>query len=122
MQDNVSLFLGAFPKIYCLSLPSSAERRGYMERFIEQYELSNLEFIDAATPESDDVKTLYKESKVHTFPTCFRCGNLECGDSSCNNTLIPVQVATFASYIRVLKAFLASSEEYALFIEDCVFS
>lgn len=118
MQDNISLFLGAFPKIYCLSLPSSAERRGYMERFIAQYDLSNLEFIDAATPESDDVKTLYKESKVHTFPSCFRCGNLECGDSSCNNTLIPVQVATFASYIRMLKTFLASSEEYALFIED----
>lgn len=118
MQDNVSLFLGAFPKIYCLSLPSSAERRDYMERFIAQYELSNLEFINAATPESEDVKKLYEESKVHTFPSCFRCRNLECGDSSCNNTLIPVQVATFASYIRVLRAFLANGEEYALFVED----
>ena len=95
MQDNVSLFLGAFPKIYCLSLVSSTERRDYMERFIAQYQLNNLKFIDAATPESDDVKKLYENSKVHTFPSCFRCGKLECGDSTCNNTLIPVQVATF---------------------------
>lgn len=118
MQDNVSLFLGAFPKIYCLSLTSSTERRVYMERFIAQHQLNNLKFIDAATPESDDVTKLYEDSKVHTFPSCFRCGNLECGDSTCNNTLIPVQVATFASYIRVLRAFLASGEQYALFIED----
>lgn len=118
MQDNVSLFLSAFPKIYCLSLASSLERRSYMHRFIEQHKLSNIKFINAATPESEDVKTLYDESKVHTFPNCFRCGNLECGDSTCNNTLIPVQVATFASYIRVLNAFLASGEDYALFIED----
>lgn len=118
MQSSISRFLRAIPKIYCLSLESSVERRAYINSFINQYDLDNVEVVDACTPEHEEVRSLYSESRVHTFPNCFRCGKLECGNYDCNNTLIPPQVATFASYIKVFRAFLAGADEYALFVED----
>ena len=118
LKTNISRFLNVFPGIYCLSLTSSAERREYMQSFAKIHALTNMQFIDAATPACSDVKALYADNLVHRFPNCFRCGNLTCGDSSCNNTLIPVQVATFASYLRVFRKFLESGKRYALFIED----
>ena len=118
LKTSVSRFLNTFPTIYCVSMEASVERREHMRVFAEKHLLANIEIVDAATPNSDDVKALYLENKVHTFPHCFRCNKLECGDNNCNNTLIPVQVATFASYIRVLNKFLQSHLQYALFIED----
>jgi GR25 family glycosyltransferase involved in LPS biosynthesis len=99
-------------------MASSVERRAHMREFTEMHSLANLQIVDAATPSCDDVKALYAESRVHTFPDCFRCKKLECGDDNCNNTLIPVQVATFASYLRLFTTFLRSNSSFALFVED----
>lgn len=67
MQNDVSLFLGTFPKTYCLSLAPSTDRRIYMECFVAKNKLKNLNFIDAATPEIYDKKA-YEDSKVYMYP------------------------------------------------------
>ncbi len=116
--QSIKSFLSRFPHIYCLSLPKCEDRRSYIKELFACLQVENYSFFDAHDGESEIVINAFNRGSVKTFPPCFRCGKLECGNDDCNNTLISSQVATFYSYIELLKTFLNSPHQFALFVED----
>ncbi|WP_139788484.1 glycosyltransferase family 25 protein, partial [Halomonas sp. BC1] len=111
-------FFAKFDVVLCISLVESTERRLHMQALAERYDISNFQFIDAISADSEACRIAYTQGRVVTFPPCFRCGNLSCGKDDCNNTLIPPQVATFLSYEKVWHWLAQSKHQNALIIED----
>jgi GR25 family glycosyltransferase involved in LPS biosynthesis len=64
------------------------------------------------------VKKAFKEKRVKSFPTCFRCGKAECGNDDCNNILIPSQVAVVLSYQSLFKRIANGLDDIVLICED----
>jgi len=114
----VSRFLNSFQQVICLSLPSSLDRREHIGHFVDRYDVVKFQFFDATSTEDEVVKAYYDKGLVKSFPSCFRCGKYECGNDQCNNTLIPPQVATFVSYLRLWKLIEESAYDSILIIED----
>ena len=56
------------------------------------------EFYYGLTPADSEVQDVFNAGVVARYPPCFRCGNEDCGDLSCNNILLPVQVAVVLSF------------------------
>lgn len=108
-----------FDKIYVVSLPSSTDRRKHISAQLAAINVAEFEWHDASSPASFDVKTLFGEGLVHSFPPCFRCGRESCGRNDCNNVLIPEQVAVFASYLALWRK-IAQVPQRALVLEDDV--
>jgi len=116
MRDFAQYFDGVF----CLSLPSSTDRRQHIERHFHALGIEGYEFFDAVGPDDPEVKALYAKGKVASYPPCFRCGELSCGRDDCNNVLIPAQVATFVSFMNLWRHILEARVETALIVEDDV--
>lgn len=114
----VSEFLNSFERVICLSLPSSRERREHISHLTDQYDVISFQFFDATSTKDEPVRAYYEKGLVKTFPPCFRCGKYECDNDLCNNTLIPPQVATFISYLRLWQHIEEKGYEYVLIIED----
>ncbi|NNK67299.1 MAG: hypothetical protein HKO95_11235 [Rhodobacteraceae bacterium] len=111
------MFDGIVDEIYVLSLPDAAERRARLPGHLAEFGITDFTIHDAFGPDAPEVRRLYDEGKVKRFPPCFRCGKLRCADESCNNTLIPAQVANFASFIALWTR-IAATPQVALIIED----
>ena len=118
MKTAVQKFFESFDHVYCLSLPRCKERRLHIQQLFETYNITNFSFVDAIDSDSDDVAFAYKNKQVLSFPMCFRCNKLTCGVSDCNNTLIPPQVATFLSYLKLWQQFVNSEYQTVLIVED----
>ena len=118
MNTAVQKFFESFDHVYCLSLPRCKERRLHIQQLFETYNITNFSFVDAIDSDSDDVAFAYKNKQVLSFPMCFRCNKLTCGVSDCNNTLIPPQVATFLSYLKLWQQFVNSEYQTVLIVED----
>ena len=113
-------FANYFDAIFCLSLPSSTDRRQHIERHLPALGIERFEFFDAVGPDDPEVKALYDSGKVAGYPPCFRCGELSCGSDECNNILVPEQVATCVSYLKLWRHILETNINTALIVEDDV--
>lgn len=114
----VSEFLNGFQKVICLSLRSSLERRAYIQNLVDRFQVADFEFFDATPGQDSLVQAFFDKGLVKKYPTCFRCGKYECGNENCNNTLIPSQVATFISYLRLWAHIVDAQFRFVLVIED----
>lgn len=117
-MDSISNFFSSFDKVFCLSLKNADDRRAHIRSLSAQYDIRNLEFIDAINGDNAMVEQFYRDGLVKKYPNCFRCGKMECGDEQCNNTLIPVQVATFLSYLNIWRKIVDRDLRAVMIIED----
>ncbi len=113
-------FCAQFDKVFCLSLPGSNDRRQYIRDYFREMGIIRYQFFDATDATDPSVLDYFQKGLVATYPPCFRCGKLSCGSDECNNVLIPAQVATFISYLRLWKSIVASDIQTALIVEDDV--
>ncbi len=109
-----------FDRVVVLSLPTSTDRRKHIRQHFAAIGIQAYSFHDACGADHPDVVDLYDRKLVATYPPCFRCGKLECGEPDCNNVLIPQQVAVFATYLSLWHK-LAQDNERVLVCEDDVF-
>ncbi len=108
-----------FDRIYVVSLPASSDRREYVAGHLNANGISEFEWHDAFDPKHPQVTEIYDQGLIHQYPPCFRCGKTECGRENCNNVLLPVQVATFMTYLDLWKK-IAARNERVLVVEDDV--
>jgi len=125
MQDNLqpsplARFFRQFDRVFCISLPGSIDRRNYITDYFKKIGVSDYEFFDATDKSEEIVSDYYSKGLVATWPPCFRCGKLTCGRDDCNNILIPPQVTTFITYLRLWKYIVNSDIGTALIVEDDV--
>lgn len=113
-------FCKQFDRVFCLSLPGSSDRRQYIHNYFSEMGIEHYQFFDATDGTDPTVLDYFKKGLVANYPPCFRCGKLSCGNDKCNNILIPPQVATFISYLRLWKTITASDIQNALIVEDDV--
>ena len=109
-----------FDKIVVVSLPSSEKRRSYIKQHLPSVGIHSFEFFDATSMKDPAVALAYDQGEVATFPPCFRCGQIDCGEPDCNNFLIPQQVATFITYLRLWQWIVAGQVQRILVLEDDV--
>ena len=121
-RENVSIkrFCEQFDRVYCISLPRSTGRRDYITGYFAELGIANYEFFDATDKDEAIVGRYFDDGLVQTYPPCFRCGKLTCGRDDCNNILIPSQVATFISYLRLWRKIRDANVGRALIVEDDV--
>jgi GR25 family glycosyltransferase involved in LPS biosynthesis len=115
---SVKRFFNQFTQVICLSLPKSTERRESMRNFKNKHEITQFYFLDGIGADDPLVSEFFVTGRVKRFPTCFRCEKLTCGDSDCNNTLIPAQVATFLTYVKLWQYVVDHNIDNVLIIED----
>jgi GR25 family glycosyltransferase involved in LPS biosynthesis len=113
-------FANYFDAVFCLSMPSSVERRRHIQKHLPALGIERFEFFDAVGPDDPEVQRLFAEDKVARYPPCFRCGELSCGRDDCNNVLIPEQVATCVSFLRLWRHVLEADLNTVLVMEDDV--
>jgi len=113
-------FANYFDAVFCLSMPASADRRRHIQKHLPALGIERFEFFDAVGPDDPEVQRLYAEDKVARYPPCFRCGELTCGSDDCNNVLIPEQVATCVSFLRLWRHVLETGVNTVLVMEDDV--
>lgn len=118
-MNNV-LIQSLFDQILVMSLPVSQERRHHIAEHLPSMGIDEFCFFDAIA--EDDLKVVQAQAKgeVATFPPCFRCGKLDCGNSDCNNFLIPAQIACYLSYRRLWQHIAEGESERVLVMEDDV--
>lgn len=110
---------GVAETVWVLSLKDATERRARLPKHLATFGITEFKWHDAFDPAAPDVQSLYAEGQVYQFPPCFRCGELRCGNETCNNVLVPAQVANFASYLALWKK-IAAGPKPALVLEDDV--
>jgi hypothetical protein len=116
-MDNSSIW-SAFEEIFCLTLDGDIERQRHAAAELCSAGLQKFKFLEGIGPHSREVADAYQNGLVHSFPPCFRCGNVQCSDSNCNNTLIPQQVACFLSFLKLFKMAINSRSNRFIFFED----
>ena len=105
-------------QILVLSLVDDIERREHVKEHFHKRGLTRFEFVDAIPNTSSLVKAAFKKGIVKTFPSCFRCGKVECECG--NNILIPHQVANWLSFKRIWEM-VADATGPVLICEDDVY-
>lgn len=113
-------FCAQFDQVFCLSLPGSNDRRQYIRGYFREMGIEHYQFFDATDSADPSVQAYFQKGLVASYPPCFRCGKLSCDDDECNNVLIPSQVATYISYLRLWESIAASDIQSVLIVEDDV--
>lgn len=109
-----------FDRVIVVSLRHSIERRRYVEHHLADNGLEQFEFFDATGPDDPRVAHAYESGEVFAYPPCFRCGQLDCGNPDCNNVLLPAQVGTYLTYLRLWREVADGSAKRVLILEDDV--
>ncbi|WP_170454610.1 glycosyltransferase family 25 protein [Ruegeria arenilitoris] len=117
-STGLGIFEGIVDRVIVLSLPKATERRERLPQHLAEFGITCFDWHDAFSPEDPEVQELYNMDLVADFPPCFRCGKERCDCE--NNTLIPAQVANFASHMDIWKTVSERSEK-TLVLEDDVF-
>lgn len=110
---------GVADSVWVLSLPGAKERRARLPGHLAEFGITEFNWHDAFSPDAPEVTSLYDRGLVHQFPPCFQCGALRCDDDTCNNVIIPAQVANFAGFQALWKK-IAATPQRALILEDDV--
>ena len=110
----------AFEEVFCLTLEGDFERQRHAAAELCRAGLHSFKFLEGIGPNSREVADAYQRGIVHSFPPCFRCGNLQCRNPQCNNTLVPQQVGCFLSFLKAFKIAAASRSSRFLLVEDDV--
>lgn len=105
-----------FDRVFVVSLIDSP-RRNYVAKHLADHSFGPFSWHDATPAHSDRVREARAAGLVHPVLPCFRCGLNTCGSESCNNILTDPQVATFITYLDLLKK-VAGSDEFVLSMED----
>lgn len=114
--QKINLFNKTLEKIFVINVKSSLNRYNSSLYQLSKFKISNYEFILAYTPQSLEVKNMYRESKVATFPPCFRCNFEICNHK--NNTLVPSQVANFLTIKEIMNKISKFEKGFFLILED----
>lgn len=109
-----------FDRVVVVSLAACEERRAYIREHLPAMGIRDFDFFDATPADDPKVSRAYAEGRVATYPACFRCGGLDCGNDDCNNVLIPPQVATFITYLRLWSEIAQGPHARVLVLEDDV--
>ena len=117
LRNMLSRFkLYPFGGVFCVSLRRSGERRKHIVKELRKNNIRNYEFVDAIDKGDQIVEDAYQNGAVRLFPPCFRCGKNDCQCD--NNVLIPTQVATFYSHMKVWELIANKKSGIYLIIED----
>lgn len=116
---TASSWSSLFDHVYVISLPGST-RRNYINEHLPEVGIHNFSFFNATDENSPDFDEVLRTGEVMTYPPCFRCGKLDCGNDECNNFLVPAQIATFLSYINLWQHITSQNDERILILEDDV--
>ncbi|MEO0405915.1 MAG: glycosyltransferase family 25 protein [Cyanobacteria bacterium P01_A01_bin.135] len=119
-RSDIAALCQQFDRVYCVSLSRSRDRRQYIQGYFSELGVDDYQFWDATDKTDPLVAQYYEAGLVQQYPPCFRCGQYTCGDDNCNNVLIPPQVATFITYLRLWREIVASGVGRALVVEDDV--
>lgn len=123
VDDDIDLSVvvpGVFDDIVVVSLPESLQRREHSRRHLEKVGLPGFRFFEATAAADPAVEAYRNRGEVVEYPPCFRCGKLDCGDPDCNNFLIPEQIATFITYLRLWESIRDGDAGRVLVLEDDV--
>lgn len=112
---------GLFDRIVVISLPASVDRRQHIRQHFADIGIDDYAFFNALDSRAPEVSRLFEDGKVAQYPPCFRCGKLECGKKDCNNVLIPVQVAVFATYLALWREIAATNHRVLVCEDDVLF-
>lgn len=116
-MTQICTFETLFDNVFVVSLPSSSDRRAYISEHLAEAGVQRFTFHDACDCSDPEVETLIASGRVHSYPPCFRCGQVSCGRDDCNNVLIPVQIATFVTYLNLWKK-ISATPQFSLVVED----
>lgn len=119
-QPNAPAWAALFDAVVVVSLPGSADRRAHIARHLPAAGLHDYSFFDATAADDPAVAAAHARGEVASYPSCFRCGGLDCGRADCNNVLIPPQVATFITYLRLWQHIAQGTARRVLVLEDDV--
>jgi len=106
--------------VFVINLKNDKLRRKHV---IDQFHnvIDKYEFVDAVSYNDPDVKNLYSQSLVMSFPPCFRCFKDSCGHE--NNFLGPKQVGNFLSFKKVMEIIIKRDlNNILIFEDDCKFT
>jgi hypothetical protein len=83
---------------FILTLLGQEKRQQEVKSELASVGIEQFEFFHGLTPADCEVQDAFNAGVVARYPPCFRCGKEDCGDLSCNNILLPVQVAVVLSF------------------------
>ena len=102
-------------KVYVINLKKDSARRVHVDKQFKKKQIT-YEFVDAVSHNDEEVKKIYKENNVMSFPPCFRCKKEICDHE--NNYLAPKQIANFLSFNKVFKLIQKDKIKTAFIFED----
>ena len=108
-------FFNSINKVYVINLKRDHHRRNRVEEQLNNMKIS-YQLIDAVSHEDKDVKEMYRNNKVKTFPPCFRCLKEKCNHE--NNYLAPRQIANFLSFKKIMEIICEEKINNTLIFED----
>lgn len=110
------LVLDLFNRVLIISLKDSLDRQQHVFRTVGN---RAFEWVDATAADSAKVREAYDAGRVAPQFPCFRCGLEKCLRATCNNTLIPAQIATWFSHIDAWKRVASIPDvPFVLVLED----
>ncbi len=104
--------------LICLTLPNQRARQKMVKAECIKAGFNRFEFFVGYDAEHQLVKKAFEENRVKSFPSCFRCGQIDCGRAECNNILIPSQVAIVLGYQSLLNRIAEGPDEIVFICED----
>jgi len=120
MVKSVTNSIDVFDKVYCISLKECRDRQENARSQLSRIGINRFDFFWGTDKDDELVKEYYESDLVLKFPPCFRCLKRSCGKETCNNFLIPAQVATFISFKRVWEDMIENNVGIAMIVEDDV--
>ena len=69
-----------FSKVYVLNLEKDSDRREHIISEFSRIGLDDYIFFKATPADDPEVKALYSNGQIRTFPPCVHCGNTKIGD------------------------------------------
>lgn len=114
-------FFNFFDKIFILHIESSIDRKENVKTLIKALGTKNIEILAAVTPDDPRFLKEILEIPIKSFPNCFRCEKLQCGDAECNNILNAPQIACFQTHLNVMKTIIDHGYTNVLVLEDDVY-
>jgi len=111
---NKSIF-ESIDKVFVINLKHDVERKKSVETQFQKRKLP-FEIIEAIGHEDSEVREIYKENRIKSFPPCFRCLKDNCDHE--NNFLSPKQVANFLSFKKIMEIIKEQKINHTMIFED----